>query len=320
VLTSTDTYDIQGRLIEHVDASGVFTRFTHDLLGRVLRIERPEQTQIAVVDASGNVVESRTGAARVLRRFNLANRPTEVRHGSDATPPVARYVYHDNGAPAPADAGVHTAGGRLVRIDDDGGTALFDYDERGQVARKTMRSGAGAALTLQTAHRPDGLIDTVTYPGGTLARYRYDERGRLQGIDGVIDSIEHDLTNRRTAVHYSNGTVQRDGHDPLTTWRTSSVLSGPPGTMREVGYEHDRVGNVVALTSPDAALVLQYRYDDLYRLTRAIGAAGNTPTTRRAISSRLPTSAHIPMAGPVWRPPVCAAPGPMLSLTTTTAM
>jgi RHS repeat-associated protein len=290
VLTSTDTYDIQGRLVEHVDASGAQTRFSHDMLGRVLRVERPEQIQIAVVDASGNVVESRTGAARVLRRFDLANRPTEVRHGSDATPPVARYVYHDNGTPAPADAGLHTAGGRLVRIDDDGGTTLFDYDERGQIARKTMLSGAGAPLILQTAHRPDGLIETVTYPGGTLARYRYDERGRLHGIDGVIDSIEYDLTNRRTAVHYSNGTVQRDGHDPVTTWRTSSVLSGPSGTLREVGYENDRVGNVVAITSPDATLAWQYRYDDLYRLTRAIGATGDWQYTYDAAGNMLSAS------------------------------
>jgi len=290
VLTSTDTYDIQGRLIEHVDASGAHTRFTHDLLGHVLRIQRPEQTQIAVVDASGNAVESRTGAVRVLRRFDLANRPTEVRHGGDAFPPVARYVYHDNGAPAPADAGLHTAGGRLVRIDDDDGTALYDYDERGQVARKTMRSGAGAPLILQTRHRPDGLIDSVTYPDGTLARYRYDERGRLQSIDGLIDSIEYDLANRRTAVQYSNGTVQRDGHDPLTAWRTSSLLSGPSGTLREVGYEHDRVGNVVALTSPDAALAWQYLYDDLYRLTRATGAAGDWQYTYDAAGNVLSAS------------------------------
>ncbi|NOK15896.1 toxin TcdB middle/N-terminal domain-containing protein [Corallococcus carmarthensis] len=275
VMTSTDVYDIQGRLIEHVDAAGARTRFSYDLLGHVLRIERPEQTQIAVVDASGNTAESRTGTARVLRRFDLGNRPTEVRHGSHASAPVARYVYHDNGSPVPADAGLHTAGGRLVRIDDEGGTSVFDYDERGQIARKTMRSGAGTALTLRTAHRPDGFIESVTYPDGTLARYRYDERGRLQGIEGVIDSIEYDLASRRTAVHYSNATEQRDGHDPLTALRTSSVLSGPSGTLREVGYEHDRVGNVVALTSPDAALAWQYRYDDLYRLTRATGMDGD---------------------------------------------
>ncbi|MBA3588460.1 toxin TcdB middle/N-terminal domain-containing protein [Methylibium sp.] len=275
VLTSSDTYDVKGRLIEHVDASGVRTRFTHDLLGHVLRVERPEQIQVAVIDASGNTVESRTGSARVLRRFDLANRPIEVRHGSAAMSPVARYVYHDNGAPAPADAGLHTAGGRLVRIDDEGGVVLYDYDERGRISRKSMQWATDGPLVLQTSHRPDGLIDLVTYPDGTLARYRYDERGRLHSIEGVIDSIEYDIANRRTAVHYSNGTVQRDGHHPLTSWRSSSALSGPSGTLREVGYRHDSVGNVIALTSPDTDLAWQYRYDDLYRLTRATGAAGD---------------------------------------------
>jgi RHS repeat-associated protein len=274
VLTSRDTYDVKGRLLEHVDASGAATRFSCDLLGRVLQVERPEQTQVAVVDPSGNVVQSRTGTARVLRRFDLGNRPTEVRHGSDAAPPVTRYVYHDNGAPAPADAGLHTTGGRLVRIDDAGGTVVYDYDERGRIARKTMRSGASGPLTLETTHRGDGLVETVTYPGGTVARYRYDERSRLQRIDGVIDAIEYDLSNRRTAVHFSNGTVQRDTHDALTSWRTSAVVTGPAGVLRQVGYQHDQVGNLVAVTSPDAALHWDYRYDDLYRLEQATGAGG----------------------------------------------
>jgi YD repeat-containing protein len=181
---SSDVYDIKGQLIEHVDATGAYTRFSHDLLGHVLRLERPEALQLAVFDASGNHVESRTGLAVVLRRYEIANRPIAVHHGSDGTPPVASYVYHDTASTVPADAGQHTAGGRLVRIDDEAGTTLFDYDERGRIARKTMSSGGTAPLTLQLTHRADGLIDSVTYPDATSIRYRYDERGRLRGIDG----------------------------------------------------------------------------------------------------------------------------------------
>ncbi|WP_329476723.1 hypothetical protein OG555_34130 [Kribbella sp. NBC_01484] len=55
--------------------------------------------------------------------------------------------------PAPADAGLHTAGGRLVRVDDESGTTVFDYDERGQVATKKMTRADFAPLTLETVYR-----------------------------------------------------------------------------------------------------------------------------------------------------------------------
>jgi len=275
VLASTDRFDIKGRLVEHRDAIGLATRFVHDLLGHVLVVERPESRQLAVYDASGNNVETRNGASVVRRAFDLANRPTEVRHGDAASAPVARYAWHDNGAPPPADAGTHTAGGRLARIDDESGATVFDYDERGRLARKTMSAAGQPTLVLAMTHRADDLIDRITYPGGALAQYRYDALGRLAGIDGVIDAIEYDTTGQRSRLTYANGVTQEDAHDALTTWRTHSKLTAPAGVLRELGYEHDRVGNVTALTSADAALAWTYRYDDLYRLVDAIGAAGN---------------------------------------------
>ncbi|WP_034411029.1 toxin TcdB middle/N-terminal domain-containing protein [Derxia gummosa] len=275
-LASTDRYDLKGRRIEHIDAAGFATRFSYDLLGHLLAVERPESHQVAVWDASGNNVETRSGASTVRRRFDLANRPLEVRHGTADSAPVARYQWHDAGAPPPADAGTHTAGGRLVRIDDESGSLVLDYDARGRLARRTLSADGQATLVLAISHRADDLIDSVTYPGGTVARYRYDGFGRLAALDGVIDAIEYDLTGRRSQLRLANGTTQDDAHDALTGWRTHSKLAGPGGVLRELGYEHDKVGNVTALTSADAALAWTYRYDDLYRLVEATGAGGTT--------------------------------------------
>ncbi|MBI4900573.1 MAG: hypothetical protein HY829_08875, partial [Actinobacteria bacterium] len=273
-VTTIDHHDIKGDLVEHVDATGGTVRFDLDLLGRPLRITRPESTQVLVLDASGDVTETRTGSAHVFRTYDLARRPTAVRHGSATAAPVASFVYHDAPTPAPADAGVHTAGGRLVRVDDEGGSTVFDYDERGRVTSKTMTPTGAAAVTLALAHRPDGLLDQVTYPGGRVIRYGYDALGLLTSMSGVIDSIEYDLAGRRTRVVNSNGTVQTDEHDPLSGWRTTSALTGPGGTLRQTGFTHDRVGNVIALTSPDAASSWTYSVDDLYRLVSATGTAG----------------------------------------------
>ncbi len=273
-ITTSDRHDIKGDLVEHTDALGASVRFDRDLLGRPLRITRPESTQVLVLDPSGDVVESRTGSARVFRAYDLARRPTAVRHDTAAGSPVASFVYHDATGPAPADAGAHTLGGRLVRVDDEGGSTVFDYDDRGRIASKTMTPAGATPVTITLAHRSDGLIDHLNYPGGRVAAYGYNALGLLTSVSGVIDAIDYDIAGRRTRVAHHNGTVETDGHDPLTGWRTTSSISGPAGVLRQTGFGHDRVGNLTALTSPDPALAWTFGYDDLYRLVSASGSTG----------------------------------------------
>ncbi|MCU1659769.1 MAG: hypothetical protein JWO57_4425 [Pseudonocardiales bacterium] len=273
-VTTTDRYDIKGELAEHVDAAGGTTTFDRDLLGRSIRVVRPESTQILVVDPTGNVIETRTGGALVFRSYDRASRPVAVRHGSAQSAPVAEFTYHDSGAPAPADAGTHTNGGRLVRVDDEGGVTILDYDERGRIARKHMQPVGAPAVVLELAHRSDQLVDRITCPGGRVISYGYNAAGGLASISGVIDSIEYDLAGRRTRVVHANGTEEVDDHDPLTGWRVSSRLTGAGGPLRQAGYTHDLVGNVTSLSSPDPAIAWDYRYDDAYRLVSATSAAG----------------------------------------------
>ena len=273
-IVTTSHHDIKGDLVEHVDASGASVRFDRDLLGRPLRITRPEATQVLVLDPSGDVIETRTGTARVFRSYDLARRPTAVRHDSPTAAPVATFVYHDMPGPVPVDAGTHTVGGRLVRVDDEGGSTVFDYDDRGRIARKTMTPTGTTPITIELAHRTDGLIDHVSHPGGPVVTYGYNALGLLTSVSGVIESIDYDLAGRRTRVANANGTVETDEHDPLTGWRTTSTLTGPGGILRQTGFSHDGVGNLTALTSTDAAIAWTYSYDDLYRLVSAAGGTG----------------------------------------------
>ena len=276
-VTTTDRYDIKGELVEHIDAVGSTTTFERDLLGRLIRVARPEAKQVIVVDPAGNVVETRTGRAKVFRTYDLASRPVAVRHDSAASSPVAQFTYHDAGSPAPADAGIRTHGGRLVRVEDEGGVTIFDYDERGRIAHKDMRPSGGNTVTIDLAYRSDELVDRITYPGGRVFTYGYNAVGGLSSISGVIDSIDYDVAGRRTRVRYSNGTSEVDDHDPLTGWRTSSVLTGSGGTLRQTGYAYDLVGNMTGLTSSDASIAWGYRYDDAYRLMSAT-SGGKTIT------------------------------------------
>jgi RHS repeat-associated protein len=278
-VTSSDRYDIKGELDEHVDANGNKTTVDRDLLGRNVRVIRPESTQVLVVDPAGNVLETRTGSAQVFHSYDLGSRPVAVRHDTPTSAPVAQFTYHDSGAPAPADAGTHTAGGRLVRIDDESGVTILDYDGRGRIAHKEMQTIGGLTLTIELAYRSDQLVDQIVLPGGRTVAYSYNAVGGLAAVSGVIDAIDYDLSGRRTHVAYTNQVEEHHDHDPLTGWRRSSVLSGPTGLHRQVSYTHDRAGNVTALTSDDPALTWSYGYDDAYRLVTATSGAATASYT-----------------------------------------
>lgn len=284
VVRTVTEFDAHGAVHSNVAADGTATILDNDLVGRSIRVTRPERSQVSVYDAAGNMVEVRVGTHRVTRKYDRSNRLSSVHHGGPGSPAVVTCTYHDHGAPAPADAGTHTDGGRLVAVDDEAGRTIYDYDERGRLARKTMTPAGRPTLDLQLAHRPDGRLDRIVYPGsgaaaGPAVAYRYDRRGRLFSVSGVIDSIIWDNFGHRTTVHYTNGVVEQTPHDPATGWCSGITVVGPGGVLREVALDHDRVGNVLALTSADPDLAWTYVYDDWYRLVQATGSASTEAFT-----------------------------------------
>jgi RHS repeat-associated protein len=272
-------YDAKGNITSHTDALGNTVRIRYDLLSRIIRSDRPERRTIIVLDASGNLVESRNqDGTVVLREFDECKRLVSVRLGP-ALPPVIRYTYHDTGLPRPPDAGAHTSGGRCVRIDDQSGTTVYDYDARGSLALKRYtRQGGGPTYNLNFAYRADGQISAITYPDGGAGRqvvsYEYDVRGSVSRLPGVVDTIEYDLARRRTRVLFANQVEQRWAYDAVTTRLSEMRLTGPAGVLRLQQYTYDRVGNLLRIDGANPKLAAAYTYDDLYRLTNAASADG----------------------------------------------
>jgi RHS repeat-associated protein len=282
-LTSTFRFALNGSLLAEQDPAGAVTEFRYDLLGRVLATARPEASSIVVLDAVGRTVESRSGGRRLLRSYDVVDRLLAIREDDPAAAPVTTFTYHGAIGPAPAEAGAHTAGGRLVRVDDEAGTTVLDYDERGRIARKTMTRPGSVPLVLSTAYRADGLVAAVTYPDGSTIDYTYDRAGRLTAVGDTVTAIDYDVGGRRTRIRYANGVEQVDTHDPLTTWRASTRLTLPagaggaaPAIARDVAYTHDALGNVLNLTGPTPDQTWAYNYDALSRLVRAEGLGADS--------------------------------------------
>jgi RHS repeat-associated protein len=285
-LISTYEYDVKGNLIAHIDAAGNRVQMSYDLLGRRLRVDRPEQFNISVLDPAGNAVEARgSDGSRVLREFDFCNRLAAVRYGTPNAAQVVRFTYHDAGQSAPPDAGEHTNGGRCVRIDDEGGTTTFDYDERAHVALKRYRPhGSTKTYDLNLAYRADGQLASVTYPEGgdgrMVLQYEYNQRGGVARVPSVADVIEYDLAGRRTRVRFTNGLDQTYAYDEATRRLRAMQLSGVGGLLRAVQCTHDRVGNLLRMDSADPKLAMTCSYDDLYRLIEAQSDAGEQWTYR----------------------------------------
>jgi RHS repeat-associated protein len=277
-LSSTYAYDAKGNLITFVDAIGNSVRSWYDSFGRVLRVQRPEQDMINVLDPAGNAVEARTPAGSlVTRTYDGCNRPVSVLEPGKATP-VIRFTYHDTGAAPPPDAGQHTVGGRCARVDDESGSTVFDYDARGRPAlKRSQPTGSAVAYTLSMARRADGNIDTMTYPGAASGPLQivmhYNKRGLLSAIPGLISSVEYDLEGRRTKATFANSSVSIYAYDNVGH-PTMVNHTGPGGSFYAAQLVWDLAGNLTRRVSPDQNLATTYQYDDLHRLTRATTDAG----------------------------------------------
>jgi RHS repeat-associated protein len=281
VLTSSYRYDLKGNLLSHTDAMGNRVSIMYDFIGHSLRVDRPEQTTISVFDAAGNAVEARsTAGTLVLREFDENNRARAVRFNDAASAPVIRFTYHDNGFPAPPEASVNTLG-RCVRVDDESGSTIFDYDERGRVSVKRQRpTGMDHSFELSAEYRADGQFASLTYPNGGAGRrrvtYEYDALGRVVRIPSVVTGIEYELDGKRRRVSYANGTDQTYLYDDTSRRLSGTGLTGPGGFSRQTQYTTDRVGNLLRIDSPDPALRATYTYDDLYQLSTAVFDTGET--------------------------------------------
>jgi RHS repeat-associated protein len=276
-IASTYAYDVKGNLTQHTDALGNVVTLTYDLLGRTVRAVRPEHSTVSVFDADGNAVEARGPAGTlVIREFDPLKRPLTARFLSPTNPPVIRFTYHNTNGPAPPDAGAHTLG-HLVRIEDQGGTTVFDYDERGRTAlKRSTPTGSTTSYELRVAYRADGQWAGITYPDKSVVTYGYNTRGLVDSVSGVVSGIDYDVAGRRTAIRYANGTVATIGYDASTGRLQSQLITGPGGILRSTAFTTDLVGNLLRIDSPDPTLGAIYTYDDLYRLTDATTHSGDS--------------------------------------------
>jgi RHS repeat-associated protein len=303
--TTTFQYDPAGRLNTVIDARNNTTVFTYDDAGRVKTNRDPLGRSITYTyDANGQVTAA-TRADNVKReaRYDERGRTTTLIQPDGTT---ERTVYD---------------GMRVKqRIDENGRTTAFTYDNHGELATFTdpagnvvryFRDEVGNLTGVRDANGRDTTYEYDTadrlvkkiFPDASYEQYTYDAVGHLTSVrltDGNTNGYVWDGLDRLTRIDYYDGTTESFTYTPTGQRETSTSSTGvtrydydaldrlsritqPSGV--EIAYGYDAQDNITSITTPRG--VTRYTYDGLDRVKTMTDPSGGVTTYTYDVGGRL---------------------------------
>jgi RHS repeat-associated protein len=258
-------YDARGKLVAVTDALGHVRRYGFDGRGRQVSVDDSNagHWQLAYDDADG-LIERDDPAGNIVRfALDSLGRTTEERHG-DAS--AVRWTYD--------------AAGRVAQVDDEAGSVSFKYDERGRVTDRTRRWLDSREHTTWTEYDAADRPVRRGFPDGTYLPIRYDARGLVAGMGGVVHDVRWTAWGALDAVTFGNGVADTREYD--TRLRVTRMNAAG---LRDLSFTFDPASMITRISDGrsgvDPALDLSgdYTYDDRYRLVGAKDRGGATTWT-----------------------------------------
>lgn len=252
-------YDAHGNLLELIDANRNVTRNEYDLKGRLLQTTDPIGKQKKFIyDLKDNITEKIDGnGISTLYEYDALNRLTGVQYPGE----YLKYSYDEQG-------------NRTVTEDVYGATT-YQYNLLGHMTAVTDPDG----YTLSYEYNKTGQRSKMTYPDGKEVKYFYDKLNRLNNIidwSGESTEYGYDAVGRRTMTVLPNG-VRTDYAYDMAGNLTSLVNAAKSGEiLSRFDYGYDRAGSRINLTETmgDETRTLNYQYDPLYQLKKAVSTDG----------------------------------------------
>ncbi|MBI4398396.1 MAG: hypothetical protein HY586_04660, partial [Candidatus Omnitrophica bacterium] len=161
-----------------------------------------------------------------------------------------------------------------------GGTAHFTYDELGQVIHKEQVIDEQTTYTSSATFDALGRPVTVTYPDLEVINYEYNNFGDVEKIYSdqtqYVVQADYNPSGQLTTLKYGNGSETNYDYD-LKTLRLKHLDTNSAGTaIQNFDYTFDQAGNVKSITDHVNTASQTFGYDNLYRLTNAVGASYGT--------------------------------------------
>ena len=274
-------YDDQDNLTQVTDPTGLVTSYEYDALGNLISLTSPDTgVTTYTYDEAGNRL-TQTDARNVTTgySYDALNRLTQISY-PDTSLNVS-YTY---------DQGAHGIG-QLTQMSDAEGTTDYQYNAFGELIQVTRTSQDGVITTFSYSYNPQGQLASQTYPSGHVVHYTYAQ-GQLTGLnleknDGstqpLVSQIQRLPFGPINALNFGNGLQLSRTFD-----QDYQLIAQTLGNVLDDSYGHDPVGNITSwLDLVQATRDQSFSYDELDRLTSAIGAYGSLGYSYDPIGNRL---------------------------------
>ncbi|GAA4847663.1 hypothetical protein GCM10025787_32620 [Saccharopolyspora rosea] len=310
--TRFDTDDA-GRLTRVVDPDGVVLVVNaHDESGRVVRQDFPSGGGVEFHYEPG--VTTVTDVVTGMRTEFHADAHGRTARTVDPEGGTAEFAHDERGlrptATSPGGVVVaqeHDDRGNLVSRTVGGSTTTWDYDESGRVVSETDAEGGRTRYRYEGDSRVpreivdpvggswryvvhNGLIESVTDPGGATTTRTHDAAGDLVAItdpEGDRTLFDHDAAGNTTAVTGPDGATARWTFD--AAGRVTEHVD-PLGAVTRFRYSPG--GRLLERIEPDGAAT-RYDHD-----SAGLPSAVTDPTGNRTTYSRDPHGRLLAITGP----------------------
>ncbi|WP_182378297.1 DNRLRE domain-containing protein [Nocardioides sp. WS12] len=292
-VTWTTAYDEDLQPTNIQETSGVTTRttsMTFDGLGRTKTMNKA----ITGSGATNDTIATTFGYADATGLpTTTTSAGSSITTGYDTWGRTASYV----DALGTNSATTYQEDGRVATFNDGAATYTYSYGTHGELDSLNAGGGVGS---FDYAYKPNGVIDTITYPNGMLAKMTSDEVGTPTGLtyaQGAAQLLAFTATNvadGRTIDQVSTASAQTFTFDGLG--RLGKVEDSRAGgcTTRTYGFDASSNRNAFASYNPGtggacqtttAAIDKTSDYDSAGRITNAgytYDTLGRTLTTPQA--------------------------------------
>lgn len=302
-------FDALNRPVDATDAAGNITYTSYDAHDRPLSVTDPNgQTTMYVYDGFGDVIQRTSPVTGVtVYRYDADGNRTQ---GVDSRGAIANYAYDAldrvTATTYPQDAAEnvsynydqsnHGFGiGRLTSVTDAVGTLSRSSDERGNILSEIRKNG-NVALATAYGYDAASRIVSVTYPSGLAVSYSRDSMGRVTAIatqakgaaksTTAISGIMYQPFGPVSGYSLSNGVGENRTFD--LDYRLNNLSDTGKNPVQGLTYVYDAANNVKTITdSVTAANSQKFGYDNLNRLTSAVGSYGQLSYTYDALGNRV---------------------------------
>jgi RHS repeat-associated protein len=283
-------------LARSIDHDGYSQTFDYNAFGNPVR----------VIDSLGNTLQSNTFNIRGVRTAQndmsagnwsfIPNALGETTSQTDAKSQTTTFGYDLLGRMTsrvePEGTSTFTFGtsaaakniGQLAGMSGPGYSEGYSYDSSGRLQQRSITSDA--TYSIDYTYNNQGMLDTLTYPVSTSSyrlklQYEYQSGQLLRVRDFNAPSTvfwqanSADPWGQVIDETLGNGVQTLRGFD-LVTGRIDFIQSGASGSIQNLNYTWDAVGNLTQRQDVRQSLTENFTYDNLHRLT---GATGPDPLT-----------------------------------------